>query len=75
MINNKINNNKIKCRYCGSIYCVKYGKKSINKERYSYKNCSKNFSLNDNRIKHPIKHILLALILLNYHILYWIDGV
>ena len=38
MINNKINNNKIKCRYCGSIYCVKYGKKSINKERYSYNN-------------------------------------
>ena len=29
---------------------------------------NRNFSLNDNRIKHPIKHILLALILLNKNI-------
>ena len=69
---NEINKNKynkiIKCRYCGSVYCIKYGKTSTNKERYLCKNCNRNFSLNDNRIKHPIKHILLALILLNKNI-------
>ena len=79
MIGNEINNetnefnkneyNKIiKCRYCGSVYCIKHGKTSTNKERYLCKNCNRNFSLNDNRIKHPIKHILLALILLNKNI-------
>ena len=69
---NEINKNKynkiIKCRYCGSVYCIKHGKTSTNKERYLCKNCNRNFSLNDNRIKHPIKHILLALILLNKNI-------
>ena len=70
--NTNTNKNKdneiIKCRYCGSTYCVKHGKTSTNKERYLCKSCNKNFSLNDNRIKHPIKHILLALILLNKNI-------
>ena len=70
---NEINKNKynkiIKCRYCGSVYCIKHGKTSTNKERYLCKNCNRNFSLNDNRIKHPIKHILLlALILLTKNI-------
>ena len=65
---NNNNNDKIKCRYCGSVYCVKHGKTSTNKNRYLCKNCNKNFSLSDNRIKHPIKHILLALILLNKNI-------
>ena len=70
---NEINKNKynkiIKCRYCGSVYCIKHGKTSTNKERYLCKNCNRNFSLNDNRIKQPIKHILLlALILLTKNI-------
>lgn len=40
---NEINKNKynkiIKCRYCGSVYCIKHGKTSTNKERYLCKNC------------------------------------
>ena len=40
---NEINKNKynkiIKCRYCDSVYCIKHGKTSTNKERYLCKNC------------------------------------
>ena len=64
----KNNTNNIKCRYCGSIYCVKHGKTSTSKNRYLCKNCNRNFSLNDNRIKHPMEHIFLALILLNKNV-------
>ena len=65
-ISNIKKNNKeiVRCRYCSSISCIKHGKTSTNKNRYLYKNCNRNFSLNDNRIKHPIEHIFLALLIL-----------
>ena len=74
IIRNNIIKNKnkqqstIKCRFCGSNNCVKHGKTINNKERYYCKDCNKNFSLTDDRIKHPIEHILLALILVNKNI-------
>ena len=66
--NNKNKNTTIKCRYCGSTNCVKHGKTSTKKDRYLCKNCNRNFSLNDNRVKHPMERILLAITLLNKNI-------
>jgi transposase-like protein len=57
----------IKCRYCGCTECVKHGKMN-NKTRYLCKNCGRNFTLNDGRIKHDVKEIELALLLYNNNV-------
>jgi transposase-like protein len=65
--NNTNNANAIKCRFCGSNHWVKHSKTYNNKDRYLCKECFKNFSLNDKRVKHNLRHIELALLLYSHN--------